>query len=181
MNIMLQIAGFFVMIVIFIFYFSDRKAAIKSNRLFLYQGIAIFVSIFLDISSLVFMNTPGLTYSFMTYATCKLYLVSTVLVVFFGLYYVYGDFEFVDRRNIFIAKVISTIVLIASSALILSFPLEITYDPEGLNDYTGGTPVILTYITTFVYMAATLILVLVNRKRMYRKRFIGFLRKFSIL
>ena len=173
MNIMLQIAGFFVMIVIFIFYFSDRKAAVKTNRLFLYQGIAIFTSIFLDISSLVFINTPGLTYSFWTYATCKLYLVSCVVVVFLGLLYVFGDFAFVDRRNILISKIVSYIVLFILTILLLTLDLEIHYDPDGLNDYTAGWPVIITYIGTAMYMIATIVFVCVNRKRMYKKRFIG--------
>ena len=170
MNIMLQIAGFFVMIVIFIFYFSDRKAAVKTNRLFLYQGITIFTSIFLDVLSIVLINTPSLTYSVFTYIVCKLYLVSCV----------FSDFAFVDRRNIIISKIVSYIVFSIITILLLSLPLEIYYDPEGLNDYTAGWPVILTYVGTSMFMAATVVFVCVNRKRMYKKRFIGALIFISI-
>jgi len=180
MNIMLQIAGFFVMIVIFIFYFSDRKAAVKTNRLFLYQGITIFISIFLDVLSIVLINTPSLTYSVFTYIVCKLYLVSCVTVVFIGLLYVFSDFAFVDRRNIIISKIVSYIVFSIITILLLSLPLEIHYDPEGLNDYTAGWPVILTYVGTSMFMAATVVFVCVNRKRMYKKRFIGALIFISI-
>lgn len=180
MNIMLQIAGFFVMVVIFIFYFNDRKAAVKTNRLFLYQGISIVLSIFLDISSLVFINTPALTYSIFTYILCKAYLVSCVLVVLLGLLYVFGDFAFVDRRNIFISRVISYIIFAVFTILISVLPLEIYYDPNGLNDYTAGWPVILTYVGTSIFMGMTVAFVFVNRKRMYKKRFVGVLIFISI-
>ena len=56
MNILLQIAGFFIMLTIFIFYFIDRKAEVRSNRQFLYFGIAIFISLILDVTSLLFID-----------------------------------------------------------------------------------------------------------------------------
>lgn len=172
MNIFLQSAGFFVMIVIFIFYFYDRDAAVKTNRLFLYQGIAIIISIFLDIFSIIMFNTPGLTYSIWAYGSGKLYLVSCLTIAFFGLLYVLGDSHF-SKNTTFAIKLIATVLLFTESVLALVLPLEIVYDPDGLNDYTGGWAVTVTYIGTFACMLETLIIAIMNRKKMYKKRFIG--------
>ena len=111
---------------------------------------------------------------------CKAYLVSCVLVVLQGLLYVFGDFAFVDRRNIFISRIVSYIIFAVFTILISVLPLEIYYDPNGLNDYTAGWPVILTYIGTAIFMGMTVTFVFVNRKRMYQKRFIGVLIFISI-
>ena len=137
MNILLQVAGVCVMTVIFIFYFNDRKSAVKQNRLYLYQSLAIFVSLFLDIFSIVLINTPGVTYSFFTYAICRLYLISCLVVVYFGLLYVLGDLKELKKSKLDLIKYIALAVLILASALILVLPLEIVYDPEGLNDFTS--------------------------------------------
>ncbi len=171
MNILLQVAGFCVMIVIFIFYFNDRKAAVKQNRLFLYQSIAIFFSLFCDIFSIVLINTPSLTYSLLTYAVCRIYLVSCLVVVYFGLLYVLGDLNELGTRNLNLIRYISLSVLLIATVLILVLPLEIVFDPEGLNDFTSGIPIILTYVSTFIFMSLTLGIAFVNRKKMYHKRF----------
>ena len=172
MNILLQIAGLFVMIVIFIFYFNDRKAAVKSNKIFLYQGIAICVSIFLDVTSIVSFNIPGWTYSFLSYATARLYLVSCLVVVCCGFLYVIFDAKY-TRKKINVFKIISFSTLAIGSLLVLTLPINIVYDPVGLNDYTEGWPIILTYIFTGVYMISTVMVAIIKRKQMYRKRFIG--------
>ena len=172
MNIMLQVAGFFVMIVIFIFYFDDRKAAVKSNKLFLYQAITIFVSIVIDIASIIAINTPALTYSFLSIALGKMYLCSVIAVACMGLQYVLNDAGLSRRKYLFF-KIFSAVFVFASAILALSFKLDVIYDPEGMNDYTAGWPVTITYISTFTFMAITIIMAIVKRKVMYRKRFIG--------
>ena len=169
MNILLQVAGFFVMIVIFIFYFYDRDAAVKSNRLFLYQSIAITISIFLDIFSIVMFNTPELTYSGLAYGSGKLYLVSCLTVAFFGLFYVLGD-SYLSKKLYVIIKYTAITLLIIGIILSLSLRLDITYDPDGLNDFTGGPSVTVTYIITFIFMFSTLIIAIINRHKMYKKR-----------
>ena len=161
------------MIVIFIFYFNDRKAAVKQNRLFLYQSIAIFFSIFFDISSIIFINIPNMTYSFITYALCKLYLVSCLCVVFFALLYVLGDLPEFKRKRKQIVTYSALGVLIVFSILFLALPLNIVYDPKGLNDYTEGLPVILVYIGTFLFMTTIMVTAFLNRKSMYKKRFLA--------
>ena len=172
MNIMLQIAGFFVMIVIFIFYFNDRKAAVKSNRLFLYQGIGIFVSIFLDIFSLILINNEELTYHPLTYIVCRAYLVSCIFVVALGLFYVLGDAYF-RKKTVFTFKIISLVLLLVGAVLTFVLPLNIVYDPVGLNDFTEGLPIVITYVDTFIFMTITLVIATLKRKNMYKKRFIG--------
>ena len=172
MNIMLQIAGFFVMIVIFIFYFNDRKAAVKSNRLFLYQGIGIFVSIFLDIFSIILINNESLTYSPLTYIVCRAYLVSCIIVVALGLFYVLGDGYF-RKKTVWTFKIISIILLVVGAILTMVLELNIIYDPVGLNDYTEGLPIVITYADTFIFMTITLVIATLKRNLMYKKRFVG--------
>ena len=173
MNIMLQIAGVFVMIVIFIVYFNDRKAAVKSNRLFLNQSICIFISLFLDITSIILINTPGLSDSIWSVMVGKLYLISVLAIVYFGLYYVLLDFKFSSQKKMLITNFSFLGILLVGAVLIIVLPLNIFYDPNGLNDYTYGAPVVITYIETGIFMSLTLGFAIYNRKNMYRKRFIG--------
>ena len=172
MNIMLQIAGFVVMIVIFIFYFVDRKAAVKSNKLFLYQGIAIFVSIFLDIFSIVLINTPSLTNTYFCEFICRLYLVSCVTVVWLGLNYVLVD-SYLKDRTALIFRIVAALALVAGAVLIMVLPLNVVYDPNGLNDYTEGLPIIITYVDNFIFMGMIVGITIAKRKQMYKKRVLG--------
>lgn len=173
MNIMLQSAGIVVMIVIFIFYFNDRQAAVKSNRLFLYQAIAIFVSLILDITSLVLINTPGLTDAFITRFICKLYLADVIVVAGLGLLYVVNDSK-LSKKALLTFNILGPIALAAGFVCALALHLDIVYDP-GLNDYTGGASVIVTYIFTFVFMGITVATTIVKRKQIYKKRVLGVL------
>ena len=177
MNILLQAAGVVVMIVIFIFYFYDRKAAVKSNKLFLYQGLAIFASAVIDIFSLVSLNidgvaSNGMSFSFLTHALCRTYVVTCMLVAYLGLFYVLND-TYMKRKWIWFYRILGGVMFIAGVIVAYTTTLEITYDPNGLNDFTGGIPVTVTYIETFILMGITLAIAIVKRKMMYKKRFIG--------
>ncbi len=168
MNIMLQIAGLFVMIVIFIFYFIDRKGAVKSNKIFLYQSIAIFISLVIDIISIVLINTN--TDAYITELMCRTYLPIVMTVACLGLCYVLNDISTLKRRFVKTIEAISFAIVILGFVLSFTTNLEIHHDPDGLNDYTAGIPVIITYVETFSFMTITVILAIVNRKKMYKKR-----------
>lgn len=170
MNIYLQSAGIFVMIVIFIFYFIDRKAAVRSNRIFFYQGLAIFLSLFMDILSIILINIdPD---ALITMIVCKMYLPTTFLVSFFGLLYVLTDIQFTSKKNMKPLMIASVLLLLIGIVLISVFPLEITVNEAGnaLNDYTSGMPVVFTYVFAFGFIAITLALTIINRKIIYKKR-----------
>ena len=98
MNILLQVAVLIIMLVVFIFYYIDRKYAVRSNKLFLYQAISIFVSLALDIFSIVTINKPDIFSEFFIKLIAKSYLVTVVLVVSLGLVYVLGDIENIHRK-----------------------------------------------------------------------------------
>ena len=172
MNIMLQIAGLVVMIVIFIFYISDRAAAVKSNKLFLYQSIAITTSVVIDIFSIVVINTPGMTESFLSYFLARTYCISCLVVVSLALLYVLLDTR-MSKRSSIIFKIICGVIFIIGSVLAIVLPLGIVYDPDGLNDYTEGLAITITFVLVFVVMALTLGIAIANKKKMYRKRFYG--------
>ncbi|MCR5705678.1 MAG: EAL domain-containing protein [Acholeplasmatales bacterium] len=173
MNILLQLAGVAVMIVIFIFYFVERKSAVRSNQMFLYQAISIFASLILDILSIVMINEPEVFNIYLTKFVCKLYLVTVVLVVCLGLVYCLGDIERINFK--FFSRMCMTtfIMLMIGIALILFTPITVVHDPNGLNDYTEGIPIIVTYTESFIVMAITVAIVVRYRKHIYRKRVIG--------
>ena len=173
MNIMLQVAGIVVMIVIFIFYFNDRQAAVKSNKLFLYQAFAIFISLVLDITSLILINTRSLTDSLITRFICKLYLAEVIVVAGLGLLYVVHNSKF-SKKTVQIFNILTPIVFVAGFVCALALNLNIVYD-KGLNDYTEGSSVIVTYIFTFSLMTITVAIAIIKRKQMYKKRVLGVL------
>lgn len=173
MNILLQVAGLIIMLVVFIFYYIDRKYAVRSNKLFLYQAISIFVSLTLDIFSIVTINKPDIFSEFFIKLIAKSYLVTVVLVVSLGLVYVLGDIENLHRK-LFSSLCLSTfILLMICTVLIYSLPISVHYDPVGLNDFTEGVPIIITYVGAFTFMALTLYVVLRYRKEIYEKRVYG--------
>lgn len=175
MNILLQIAGVAIMIVIFIFYFIDRKSAVRSNKLFLYQALAIFSSLVIDIFSIVTINRPDIFPLWFTKAVAKLYLVTVVLVVSLGLVYVIGDIENLHNK-LFKRLCMSTfIALLVGTALIVSLPINVVFDPEGLNDYTEGLPIVITYVETFILMGIIVFVVLKYKNEIYKKRIMGVL------
>ena len=175
MNILLQMAGICVMIVIFIFYFVDRKSAVRSNQLFLYQAIAIFASLVIDIISLVMINKPNIFNKILTKFVCKLYLADVLFVVSLGLVYVLGDIERLNKKLFGRLCMTTFIVLVIGVVLVFSTPISIHHDPDGLNDYTAGFPVIVTYVESFTVMAFTVFIALFFRMHIYKKRVQGVL------
>ena len=163
------------MAVIFIFYFVERKSAVRSNKLFLYQAIAIFASLVIDILSLFMINRPNLFNIYLTKFVCKLYLSFVILVVCLGLVYVLGDVEKINRRFFSRMCMTTAILLFTGIVLVFAFPIDVVYDPDGLNDYTGGIPVIITYVEAFLVMAMTVAVAVGYRKKIYKKRVIGVL------
>ena len=185
MNILLQIAGFFIMLTIFIFYFIDRKAEVRSNRQFLYFGIAIFISLILDVTSLIFIDylyNPDL-YNIPTIITkvvCKLYCYSCVVVTYFSLLYVLMDVFYDSKKKYRITGLIALTVNLVGFVLMMVLPIEVYQDKTGYNDYTAGYPVTLTYIFTFFNMLLTVGFIVAKRKKMYKKRVLGVIIYLSI-
>lgn len=175
MNILLQVAGICIMAMIFIFYFVERKSAVRSNQLFLYQAIAIFASLVIDIISLFMINRPNLFNIHLTKFVCKLYLSLVILVVCLGLVYVLGDIEKINNKFFSRMCMNTAIALFIGVALVFSLPINIVYDPDGLNDYTEGLPIIITYAEAFLVMAVTVGITLYYRNVIYKKRVIGVL------
>ncbi len=173
MNIYLQSAGIFVMIVIFIFYFIDRKAAVRSNRILFYQGLAIFLSLFLDILSIILINT--IPDNIFTTIICKMYLPTTILVAFFGLMYVVNEIAYTSKKNMKPLMITSLVLLVVGTILIFSFPIEIVCNSNGneMNDFTSGMPIVFTYVFAVGFIVITVALTLMNRKTMYKKRVIA--------
>jgi EAL domain-containing protein (putative c-di-GMP-specific phosphodiesterase class I) len=173
MNILLQVAGVAVMIVIFLFYFVERKSAVRSNQMFLWQAISIFASLILDILSIIMINKPDIFNIHLTKLVCKLYLVTVILVVCLGLVYCLGDIENINFK--FFSRMCMTtfIMLMIGIVLVMSTPINVVYDKDGLNDYTEGLPIIITYTEAFLVMAITIAIIVKYRKYIYKKRFIG--------
>jgi len=178
MNIMLQTAGLFVMMTIFVFYFIDRKAEVRSNRQFLYFGIAIFVSLLLDITSLILIDYfyvvgSNSIQNIITEIVCKVYCFSCVNVTYFSFLYVILDIYYVEKKKYVIYGLASLALNLVAFVLILVSKIEVHQDKTGMNDFTSGLPVIFTYIFTFVNMAFTIAFTIIKRKQMNRKRVLG--------
>ena len=173
MNILLQSAGVAIMIVIFIFYFIDRKSAVRSNKLFLYQAIAILLSAIIDIFSIVCINKPDVFPMLFTKIICKAYLATVVLVVCLGLVYVLGDIRKLHKKLYRILCLIGFSVFTIAAILVFALPINVVYDPVGLNDYTEGLPIIMTYVCTFIIMGITIYVVLKYKNEIYEKRVLG--------
>lgn len=172
-NILLQTAGLAIMVVIFIFYYIDRKYAVRSNRYFLYLAMSIYLSLVLDIFSIVTINCPDYFSMFVTKLVAKSYLVTVVLVVGLALVYVLNDIKYVHKKLYYTFGYSDLAVFAICTILIYSLPINVIPDLNGLNDHTEGLPIIITYVGTFIIMGLTIFSVFKYKQQIYEKRVTG--------
>lgn len=166
MNIQMQVAGLFVMLILLYFSLRQQMVGLYSETMFIRVLSVSILCICLDITSvvaIVYMDRiPHLLLAFI----CKSYVVSLVWVVFFGLAYTCLD---VYIGNAYRRLIYGYLVLaLAASALIYFLPIHYYYD--GRVVYTYGSSTIATYFFAVLFVIVTLYQVIRHGDQMNPKR-----------
>lgn len=148
MNIQVQCCGLGILVVLLYFYFQHKEVGLYTERFFKIMLVMTFVSVSLDILSIVgIVYREGLP-AFVTASICKLYMSTLVWGTCMGFIYICMDvFSGKKLRNIII---VYTAILVLATILI--FILKIEYFLDGKVVYSYGPSNLVTYIFAFFYV-----------------------------
>ena len=125
-NIEIQVCGLVLLAVLLIFYFKQKKLYLATEKAFIRGFFAMFISIILDILSIVLLVGQDKIPDLWVELVCKLYLVSLVSVIFFALLYVCLDIY--KQRADYRKKVYLFTALFAVGSIgILAAPIRCTW------------------------------------------------------
>lgn len=152
MNIQMQVAGLFIMLILLYFSLRQQMVGLYSETMFLRVLSVTILCVCLDIASVVAIvyedRIPRLVLEFI----CKSYVVSLVWVGFFGLVYTCLDIYAKDRYKKILYGYAA--VVLGASVLIYLLPIHYYYDGEAV--YTYGPSDIATYFFAVLFVLITL-------------------------
>lgn len=166
MNIKMQICGMVILIVLAVFYKSNKTLRLYTENFFLRAMIIAIASLSLDIMSLVVIefrhDLPLLLVEFV----CKTYINSLIWVGMAGTTYVLTDALKEDKL-----KNISNMLLMITfiqSMIVYALPIYIFENMQ--EAYTYGPAVLCVYFFALVYVIATCAILVVFYNKMSRRR-----------
>ena len=166
MNIQMQAAGLFIMLILLYFSLRQQMVGLYSETMFLRVLSVTILCVCLDIASVVAIvyedRIPRLVLEFI----CKSYVVSLVWVGFFGLVYTCLDIYAKDRYKKILYGYAA--VVLGASVLIYLLPIHYYYDGEAV--YTYGPSDIATYFFAVLFVLITLYQVIRHGDQMNPKR-----------
>lgn len=166
MNIQFQICGLTILILLFIFYKSNKTLKLYKEKVFYEVLCTIIISLLLDIASLFFIKYRSIIPIVLVKFICKSYIVSLVWGVKSALNYVLTDL-FQHKKHQMISNIIFMVCLV-ESIIIYILPIRF-YDEKGVV-YTYGTSVSLVYFFVAAYIAITLIIIFSLFKKLNPRR-----------
>ncbi len=174
-NIQFQIAGIILLTVILIMYARQRALNLLSEGYFLRLFASVYISLCLDILSVIAINYRQSMPYIVTDIMCKMYLVSVVTVavsvLLYTIYSVFGTLKNVKNT----LKMVYILFLIIY--IVLECILPIQYHKDINTVYTYGPAVMLTYMAVIVYVGIVVVYMLKYMKMMpdYKRYSIFFL------
>lgn len=174
-NIQFQIAGIILLTVILIMYARQRALNLLGEGYFLRLFASVYISLCLDILSVIAINYRQSMPYIVTDIMCKMYLVSVVTVavsvLLYTIYSVFGTLKNVKNT----LKMVYILFLIIY--IVLECILPIQYHKDINTVYTYGPAVMLTYMAVIVYVGIVVVYMLKYMKMMpdYKRYSIFFL------
>ncbi len=166
MNIQMQMCGMIILIVLMVFYKSNRTLQIYSERIFFRVMIFAMASLSLDILSLVIIEYRPTLPTLLVNLVCKSYIISLIWVGMSGTIYVLTDILTEKTHKHVITGM--TILTCLQGVVVYALPIYI-YDNQGLV-YTYGPAVMCVYAFAVTYVVSTLVILFVFRKKVSRRR-----------
>mgnify|MGYP003309011368 CR=1 FL=1 len=149
MNINVQLCGLVIIIFISLLSMSHKRLGTVSEKSFFLLVVISFISVCLDILSIVFINFQDKIPELLVHAVCKSYLMSMVWVGWIYFCYVMLDLNS-DSKQHFRTKLIMAIVSIVESITIALLPIKTFLN--GNECYTYDLAVTFTYVFASLYI-----------------------------
>lgn len=150
-NIQFQIAGIILLTVILIMYARQRALNLVGEGYFLRLFGSVYISLCLDILSVIAINYRQYMPYIVTDIMCKMYLVSVVTVavsvLLYTIYSMFGTLKNV-KNTLKVAYILFFIIYIVLESI-----LPIQYHRDINSVYTYGPAVMLTYMAVIAYVA----------------------------
>lgn len=166
MNIQIQLCGLFILVLLFIFYKSNRTLQLYKEKIFYQTMCLITISLCLDILSLVAIHFRQYLPELLVRFTCKAYIVSLIWGTWSALIYVFTDLYTEQKHK----KTTRKFALLAIAQSILTFFLPIHIFAQENQVYTYGLSVICVYIFSALYILSTLIAISVFYQKLNPRR-----------
>ena len=166
MNIQMQICGMIILIVLTVFYKSNRTLKLHTEKFFMRAMMVAITSLSLDIMSLVFIEYRQILPITLVEFVCKTYIISLIWVGMAGTIYVLTDALAEDKlRRI---NTLLIMVTVMQSVLIYALPI---YIYENVSEvYTYGPAVLCVYFFALLYVVATCVILFVFHNKVSRRR-----------
>ena len=170
MNIQVQCCGLIILIILMIYYFNQRKLFLITEKAFIHNFVAAFVSILLDIVSVIAIaNMDEWSVTFAN-VTSKLYLVSIIYVSTTSLMYVYIDvYRILIDIKLYIGMYITVFIL--GLIVVFMLPIKCVYNPETSELYSYGLANVATYTCAILFLIAIVVIMIKQRKGINASRF----------
>jgi len=166
MNIQMQICGMIILILLMVFYKSNKTLELYAEKVFFHALCFTMVSLSLDILSLVAIEYRLMLPMLLVNFICKTYIISLFWVGLTALLYVLTDVltEKIQRRRSWQL----VIVTVVQSLIIYALPIYIHETTEEV--YTYGPAVLTVYAFAVGYVVATLVILYIFRNRVNKRR-----------
>ena len=180
MNIAAQICGLSILGMLIFFYLSQQKVDFKNSRIFIISVFADVVCLLLDIISIwairatpsawsdrtlsIFSESP-VVMEYITPIICKLYLISLVVISYFGFVYAVSLMPIIEKNSRRIDNVAISICAIACTLISV---VKVEYKADRLSTYSYGPACALTYIFASAFMIMTFAIPLIYHKSLVK-------------
>lgn len=164
MNIKMQCCGMIFLIVIFVFYQKKSKINLNTEKAFLRIFFAIASGLSLDIISMIALHYVDTLPSVVVNIICKAYLMSLVVVAFFGLLYICSDI-FIQKQLYEKRVTVYFGMLVSGIILIILLPIY-KNTKDTFNAYTYGPSVLTTYVFCITYFVITFYLLFRHKSKL---------------
>ncbi len=166
MNIQMQICGMIILIVLAVFYKSNKTLQLYTESIFFRVMIFAMVSLSLDILSLVLIEYRASLPEFLVLFVCKTYIISLIWVGMMGTIYVLTEIFPEEKHRSVIKKMF--LLTFVQSIIVYLLPI---YIYENLDEvYTYGPAVMCVYGFAVIYVIATIVILFVYHNKVSRRR-----------
>ena len=166
MNIQIQVCGMIILVLLFLFYKSQKSLQLYTEKAFYMVFCMALINLTLDILSILFIEYRNMFADVIVLGVCKVYIISLVWEAVFALHYVLVDLltEKTHRRW----KMYLVILTFIQSVIISALPIYIHHE-EGVT-YTYGPSTLVVYAFTLIYILATIVVLSVFGKKLNKRR-----------
>lgn len=169
MNIQIQLCGLVILILLHVFYKSNKSLQLYTERVFYDTMCIATISLLLDICSIIAIVFREALPMFLVNSVCKIYIISLVWLTMSAFRYVLTDLysEMVHKSKT------RALMLVCTLQSLLVFVVPIYIFENGREVYTYGPAVLSVYAFVALYMIITIIVMVKFKQKINKRRILA--------